>query len=283
MIVGKQTKGATAYSLVADRKVAARFQVTAGGIYLPKLSIYVDGGGAGAGPSQVMKGVIYDAVTDKIIATSQEVAVLNDAVGAWVDLRFATLPALLIDGIYDFGIHLGGSDSVIRFYGDDPRGLGGRQNTDTYSDGPAATFGASTTLTSDLSLYATAIRAWEPPPAEDIYYAQLPFLEAQVKLGKDSPLPNPKYLAVVGWHGTKLDGERGSVAIVQTGGRLRDLVGERVKVTVREGMRTRSVVGFVHNEAELYDDTEISLPRRSFMALGNLALDSLKGTVEVIL
>lgn len=117
------------------------------------------------------------------------------------------------------------------------------------------------------------------PRATDAYYARLGFDSAQSVLGIPGP-EAPRYRATVGWHGTYLDPESqgASFAIVQTGGALADLLGERVKVTYRN----RSVVAYVHRTLDLDSGEEISLSRRAFQSLANLATDSLSARVEAL-
>jgi hypothetical protein len=117
------------------------------------------------------------------------------------------------------------------------------------------------------------------PTEPDDYYARLGFNSAQSVLGVPGP-EAPRYQAVVGWHGTYLDSESqgASFAIVQTGGALADLIGERVKVTYGH----RSVVAYVHRTLDLDSGEEISLSRRAFQSLANLATDSLTARVEAL-
>lgn len=281
-LLGKLTQGATAFELVADRKRTTRFEVVEETIRVAKLSVYVDGLGSGSETQQVMRGVIYDGTTAKLMGYTSEVAVLDGQAGGWVDLPFTTLGGIeLPPGLYDFGVHVGGIANIIRFYGDDPSGWGSMFNTDTYADGPASTYGSPSTVTADLSIFGTYFIEWEPPEETDDYYGRLPHPEAQAELGEETPAPNPKFLASVGWHHTHLDPEWGAFAIVNEDGPLADLLGERVKVTVRSATKERSVVAYVHNRGQVEDD--LSLTRRLFFGLAQLSEDNIKATVEVLL
>ena len=86
--------------------------------------------------------------------------------------------------------------------------------------------------------------------------------------------------AEIGWHGTEVTPELGSVAVVNSSGPLLELVGEVVVVKRIMPTELRSVFAYVIGSAPLVDD--LSLSRRPFMALGYLANESLICSVEVI-
>lgn len=67
----------------------------------------------------------------------------------------------------------------------------------------------------------------------------------------------------VNWHDTNVDVNDGSFAVVQTGSRLADLVGEIVRIAVG----TRSVYAYVVSESTVIP-TEVTLTKRAFLALG---------------
>jgi hypothetical protein len=160
--------------------------------------------------------------------------------------------------------------------------LTGRYNVDTFSDGASTTFGPSTPSDIDLSVFATTIAPYPSytfPDETDEHLASLPFLDSQRALTFNTSTA-VIVTGTCGWHGTRTDERQGSFAVVRSGGPFANLVGERVRITTRTGKR-RSVVAYVHNEsAELVDD--LSITRRLFMEIGQLATDALDVRLEVL-
>jgi hypothetical protein len=158
----------------------------------------------------------------------------------------------------------------------------GMRNSDTYSDGPSAMFGASTPLDYDLSIYATYTNYRQALPDEDdFYYARLPFERAQLALDTGKVESGSLHTGTLGWHGNRLDPERGSFVIVDSDGPLADLVGERLRITVgRDQPVPRSVVAYCHTMAALASD--LSLPRRLYLALGAPGDETPAVQVEVL-
>jgi hypothetical protein len=280
VIVGKTAKGATTYEMAADTKRVAYADFPAAA-RVPKLTAYLDSLGSGAGP-QAVRAVVYDAA-DALVAQGAEVQVAPDSLARWVDLPFDAPGGVEVraPGVYALGLHAGPTTGNVRAYGDAASPRGGKWNADAYADGAAATFGAATAVASDLSVFATAFSAWEPPFEEDAWYARLGFAEAQRKLGETQPTGDPPLVAYCTWHGTSTDDEQGSFALVSADGPLRPLVGERLRITRADS--PSFVYVYAHNAADFaVDDAEISLTRPAFMALGELALDRLRVTVEVL-
>lgn len=127
---------------------------------------------------------------------------------------------------------------------------------------------------------------WGAPGGEDeFYYGRLPFAEAQKVLGATAPVNGTLHQCVASWHGTSLDPERGSFAVVQAGGVLDAFVGERIKVT-RHGLLggPRAAFAYVHNALDIPVAfgiaPDLSLPRRVWLALALPGDDSLAVTVE---
>lgn len=81
----------------------------------------------------------------------------------------------------------------------------------------------------------------------------------------------------VGWHGTEV--EELPVALVRRGGLYEELVGEIVRVS--RGART-PIFAYVYGARTLPVAVELSLPRRWFLAIGLLALESADCIVEVV-
>jgi hypothetical protein len=285
MIVGDRTPGPTIVTLAADTKRVARFAVPGFG-RVAKLDVYLDGlgaGGVGLGsPVSVARAVIYDNAGN-LVAVSDEVAVLGGQAPGWVDFPFVNATpggVILTAANYSFGLIVGGVTNLIRIY-TTPTILGGMMNADTYLDGPTSVFGTSSALVVDMAVFGIGVASFAPAPlADEFYYARLPFYEAQLKFSESSPVHSSALQAKVSWHGTGLDVERGSFAVVQLGGIFDDWIGERIKITSRaaKGEQSRSAICFVHNYADI--DEPVSVPRRVFAALAPPGLDSIIATVE---
>lgn len=82
----------------------------------------------------------------------------------------------------------------------------------------------------------------------------------------------------VGWHAGRTDPEAGAFAVVRLGGELEDLVGEVLRVTSAE--TGSSCFVYVVRRADVVP--ELSLYRRAFLAIGNLAWETAVCTVEVL-
>lgn len=120
-----------------------------------------------------------------------------------------------------------------------------------------------------------------PRVMEERIYAALPFPEAQAQLASPGLMPTRPVAASCGWHGTGLDPERGSFAIVARDGPLADLVGERLAVSRRDTAEARTVYVYVHADSDTLTE-ELSLTRRAFMALADPALEDVPVVVEVV-
>lgn len=117
--------------------------------------------------------------------------------------------------------------------------------------------------------------------AEERIYAALPWPEAQAKLSEPGLTTERPRAASCGWHGTGLDPERGSFGIVARDGPLAGLVGERLAISRRDTAEARTVYVYVHADSDTLTE-ELSLTRRAFMGLGDLALEDVPVVVEVV-
>jgi len=86
--------------------------------------------------------------------------------------------------------------------------------------------------------------------------------------------------ASIGWHGTEVSPETGSVALVREDGPFVELVGEIVRLERRVGIHDRAVYAYVYGTGPILDD--LSLARRTFMGLGILANENVSASIEVI-
>jgi len=147
---GEAGTGVNASTGIGDTKIAGKFSLSSGG-NVTKLTAYVNamfGGNA--------KGFIYSDISgepNSLQGTTAEVAVNTSGSPAWVDFTFASSVGLSA-GTYWLGLIFdNGGD--INHYTDSSGGYR-RVDADTYSDGPASSWGASDTSDDDLlSIYAT--------------------------------------------------------------------------------------------------------------------------------
>jgi hypothetical protein len=280
MIVGNRNIGATVVGLAAETKRLAVFEIPGKGL-IGKLSVYLDGLGPGSGTALVT-GLVYDTA-GVFVGRTDEVAIPGGQPAAWVDFHFTDIPGgcPVGPGHFSLGLHLGGGSNIVRVH-TTPSSLGGITNADVYGDGPTVAIGTGTALTTDLSLYAIATSAFVPPPsALEMYYGRLPWFSAEAKFGETAPVKGTATTAMLSWHGTNLDLERGAFAVVKTGGIFDDWIGERVKITTRPiETKVRSLVAYVHNYAALDDRDDISITRRGWMQIALAGNDRLRVRVE---
>lgn len=276
MLVGNYSggSGATATNASANTRYGSTFTLDEDRV-LSKVTARLDGQGSASGGQSVRALVYRDG---SLLAQSDEVVVADGAAVAYVD--FDLDPVSLPADDYHLALHFGPTGSSCRFY-DLGTGTNLSTTSDTYSDGPASSI-SPTLATGGLVAFLTTSEVWQAPTLEDADYARYGFGTAQAVLAGPAD-PRTRRIAVAGWHGTYLDPEPqgASLAVVQSGGDLSDLVGERLLVRAEDG---RSVVVYVHRETDLDldDGTQISLTRRAWQAIATLATDSLLVTVETI-
>lgn len=280
-LIGETRVGDTITAVAKDTKRVAGFTLSAP-TRIVKLSLACDGnGGAAPGNFAKLRPVIYQ--TNALIAMGDEVSVASGDPVRWVDLPFLTaLPSGIVvgAGTTEFGAIVGGDANVLRVAQIDPLAPGGRWNADTYTDGAANPFGTATALTANMSIFATASPVWvERADAGMDVIARLGWTDAQ-RLLLSAALSSPVYQASAGWHGTVVDPNRGSFAVVRAGGPLADLVGERLKLTTT-GLNPLSCLVYVF-QAVTSLEQDISLARRAFASLELLARDTVDVKVEVL-
>jgi hypothetical protein len=116
-VVGKLTHGALSRELAADHVRVARVQFGSA-VRVPKLSLYADGLGVGAGSAR-LKAVIYDAAGN-LVGLGSEVVIPKGLTPGWVDLPFALPGGIVVPAaVYDVGLIAGGDPFVARVFGDD--------------------------------------------------------------------------------------------------------------------------------------------------------------------
>lgn len=266
MILGKRTIGTTAFALGADRKQLIDVTLTRPG-YLADMTVYLDGKGSGG--NQSVMGVAYERTTNKLVATGAAQVIPVASAAAWRQLTFDSHP-LLPAGGYAIGVHAGVAGCARGFHSGAP----GLTEADTFADGPSATLTPTATSTG-LSIITTLSLPWTPPStADEEYLGTLPMAEAQSVFS--SGAATDQQLVRVGWHGTKTDPSTGSFAVVQEGGILEGLLGERVRIEVNK----RSTCVYVRDALAIAED--ISLTRRSFMEVAAPSVTYLEGLLEVM-
>lgn len=269
-IIGRTSKdGGTPLTADADTLYLVDTEAPAGARLL-KVSAYLDGGGPASGSGSVRAAVFAGG---NLIGQSEPVSIANDAPAAWID--FPLDEVVEAEGAVRLALHFGDVDEVGRIFTLDGDGA---KVTDEYDNGPPATVGAGTAA-DDFAIFATYTTAAAIPDENDLYLAALGRDSAQRALAAGTSSQSSA-LASATWHGTLTDPETGSFALVRRDGPLADLVGERVRI--KTFTEERGVMAYVHGEADLEDDEDLSLTRSLFAALAPLATELLTVTVEVM-
>jgi hypothetical protein len=140
-----------------DKKYTTKWDCPFNGT-LTKLSVYLDGKGSGSG-NQVLKAIVYSAsgsAPNELVtsAVSSEVTVTDGQSEGWVDFTFTTPPTVTTTE-YFIGIIAGGNTNTTRLYYLQTGAGVSAVASDTYSDGPSASFGTATISTDFFCVYAT--------------------------------------------------------------------------------------------------------------------------------
>lgn len=113
------------------------------------------------------------------------------------------------------------------------------------------------------------------PSEPEVLAARLGYPDAQVELA-GTPYWRATGLPGVGWYGTDVSAETGSFGLVNIGGPLESLIGDRLKLTYRG----RSAFVYVFGSDYLIEDLHIT--RRAFAALELLAVGRIGCIVEAV-
>lgn len=223
-----------------------------------KVSVALDGLGSGSGPVTVT-------------------ARLKDGGGATIG---ETLPVVVEDGQEEGVVDLAFPSPPPRWsYDGSSVGSGVEMHVE---DGTASSARVGTVDSGGtVAAIAALIAPWEPPAEQDdLYLARLPFAEAQANLGLlGARFEDSGVHATVGWHGTLVDRDRGSFAVVKAGGALESLLGSRVRITV-PGVRPRHVYAYVSSAGAVEQD--ITVTRRLFQTLAPLGRRQIGATVQEV-
>lgn len=281
-VVGETRVGDTIVGISPNSKRVSGFTLLAPTRIL-KLTVACDGAG-GAAPTlrALLRGVVYQG--NVLLGVGDEVAVMSGDALSWFDLPFTGgLPngVSVAAGAVELGVLVGGDGGVLRIAQIEPQAPGSRTNLDTYADGPSNPFGVATTLTAAMSIFGTFAADWTPRPNEPVeLIARMGFPDAQRLLDVAGAAVPTELTTTAMWHGTSIDGNRGSFAVVLSSGAFGGFVGQRLRVTSKTHA-SRSVVVYVVASVSALDQ-EISLARRAFAALDLLTADTLDVNVEVL-
>lgn len=273
-LVGETRLGDTLFTLVPDTKRSSEFSTILPG-YVAKLSVGIDGnGGAIPTTTATLRGLVYQSGV--LLSVGDEVVVTSGDALTWRDLPFTVAApggVSIAAGEVEFGVLVGGTANLIRVMQIDPDSPwgGGRTNADAYAGGASNPYGSATSLSATMSIFATIASQWEENSAApgDVI-AKLGFADAQILLS--GTLQDETYETTTSWHGTVVDENRGSFAVVRSGGALEGLVGKKIQVTSKT--HNRSVIVYVTAKTPSLD-ADVSLARRAFAQLDLLSADFL--------
>jgi hypothetical protein len=150
---GSTAVGGSADSFAANRKRVNAYSLSVGAS-VTKLRIYLAPTST-SGQAQ-LEGLIYadsGGSPGALLATSSELVFSNAQTAGWYDLPFSAA-ASLPPGRYWIGVITGGASGVAGFRYTSVSGSRD-YNVNSYSSGPASTFGSFSTDSEQMSLYAT--------------------------------------------------------------------------------------------------------------------------------
>ena len=150
---GPTTPGTLSDTFAANRKRVSRYALPVSGS-VTKLSIYL--APAGTAGSQVLEGIVYSdssGAPATLLGTSSPLTFTSTSATGWYELTFPT-PLNLAAGNYWIGVITGATSNVAAFRYTTVAGSRD-YNSNTYTSGPTSAFGAVTTDSEQMSLYAT--------------------------------------------------------------------------------------------------------------------------------
>lgn len=281
-LIGETRMGTTMMPLAPDTKRSSEFPLFAAA-RITKISVGIDGnGGAAPTTTATLRGAVYQG--NILLGSGSEVTVVSGMPLSWVDLPLAPLNptgVAVTSGEVEFAVLVGGTPGLVRVaqIDPDPPYGGGRSNNDTYSDGPSNPYGAAVSTSAAMSIFGTITPDWFARDATSFdVVARMGFLEAQRLLA--GLLTTETYEATTSWHGTRVDANRGSFAVVLAGGALAGLVGKRLLVTSKTHAGRSCLVYVTAAVSSL--DADISLARRAFAQLELMSADTLDVHLRVV-
>jgi hypothetical protein len=160
---GKTNVGAKSEWFGANKKRVNRYELPSPGGTVSKLSVYLaTTGNAGV---QLLKGVIYSDSSgspNALLGESEQITFTSTSSAGWYDLKFPS-PVKLAAGFYWIGVFTGEQEKVAGYRFDSVTNSRD-YNNNTYTSGASNPFGAFTTNSEQMSLYATYTEVASPPP-----------------------------------------------------------------------------------------------------------------------
>ncbi len=275
MIYGPTTLTGTFAAATADRLLLNRAATAMVREAPAKIVARLDSGGVAG--EQVFKPVAYDALGN-LVAQGPAITVLDNATDGWFELPFGR-SGIIPAGTFYYGLATGPLTGAARVATTSTPGLACVSITEPYADGVASAV-TIPAVTADSSyvqhLVTSSVEVQNVGILDVDELSALPWPESQRRLGLGGPLRGRTQRTTIGWHGTSFDPVLGAVGVVRKDGPLRDLAGERVRLT----HRNTSVVVYIHDLGGTIED--LSITRRAFMALDMPSLDSLPVLLEVM-
>lgn len=258
------------YELIASQARFGPVDVDAG--LLSAYAAWLDGGGSGSG-NQPLRALLYDDDSRALVAISDEVVIPDG------------LPVQIVTFPFSGGTHWKGGRLLAGLWSGPPSGsarvvaLGGAA-TGLLTGMPYEVAPPNAGLGGAVSPrpygFVTTSGVAVTPDLSDEELAAYGWNTAQLMLAGSVESGSQRATSVE-WHHTSLEGHEGSFALVRAGGPLEELVGDVVRVT----FGNESVYVYVI-DAEDDLDADLSLARRAFMQLANLASDEKQMTLEVV-
>lgn len=157
--IGGFTAGSTLHQPAGDIKTATKWNV-ASTVYVDRLEAYVDGAGSGSGTANIRLGIYSDTAGSpaSLVVSSSPIAITDGQAAGWVTADISTTQ--ITSGDKWFALIT--DSATVRIYGGDAGASGiEKYNSDTYSDGFASTFGATSNETGTLNIRARILQAPE--------------------------------------------------------------------------------------------------------------------------
>jgi hypothetical protein len=265
MVFGNYTVTTSRRELEADTVLLALSIDVTPGVMFEAVSFWLDGLGSGVG-SQPVRALVYDGLA--LRAVSDEVIVPDGS-----PLTLTTFRVQWTSGAAQVGLWAGGPSLAARC---SITGEFGKRNTMPYGASPLDPRPMPSDDDDSPSAFIVTGVPVGVPEIPDEELAARGWYSAQRALAGQS-LSGTRRAASVEWHHTSLDDHEGAFALVREGGPLEELVGDVLRVSYG----TRAAYVYVIDASDEID-ADLSLARRAFLQLANLADDERRMTLEVV-